>query len=189
MKIWSINDVCIAFPCSIFHLVLLGLFIAFLTFHSPLYPQGSFFFWVRVSIFIIFILCSFVYATDLYPLFQKNSLCTIKNHANVCCVQFSPHSTHMLAFTSADYKTYCYDLRNVSIPWCVLAGHEKAVSYARFLDAGTLVSASTDNTLKVWDLKKTSSNSLSRDACILTHKGHTNEKVGWCLSHNWTLFS
>lgn len=113
---------------------------------------------------------------------QRNSLCTIKSHANVCCVQFSPHSTHLLAFSSADYKTYCYDLRNVSVPWCVLAGHEKAVSYAKFLDAGTLVSASTDNTLKIWDLKKTSSNSLSKDACISSLRGHTNEKVSWCLS-------
>ncbi|KAH6805126.1 hypothetical protein C2S51_029957 [Perilla frutescens var. frutescens] len=120
----------------------------------------------------------------IWSINDKNSSCTIRNHANVCCVQFSPYSTHLLAFSSADYKTYCYDLRNVSVPWCVLAGHEKAVSYAKFLDAGTLVSASTDNTLKVWDLKKTSSNSLSRDACILTHRGHTNEKNFVGLSVN-----
>lgn len=108
---------------------------------------------------------------------QRNSLCTIRNNANVCCVQFSAHSPHLLSFTSADYKTYCYDLRNVSTPWCILAGHQKTVSYAKFLDSETLVSASTDNTLKIWDLKKTSSNCLSRDACILTLRGHTNEKV------------
>ncbi|KAI3453791.1 hypothetical protein Pfo_010454 [Paulownia fortunei] len=112
----------------------------------------------------------------IWSINDKNSLCTIRNNANVCCVQFSAHSSHLLAFSSADYKTYCYDLRNVSTPWCILAGHEKAVSYAKFLDAGTLVSASTDNTLKIWDLKKTSSNCLSRDACILTLRGHTNEK-------------
>ncbi|KAK6116984.1 hypothetical protein DH2020_049228 [Rehmannia glutinosa] len=112
----------------------------------------------------------------IWSINERNSLCTIRNNANVCCVQFSPHSTHLLSFSSADYKTYCYDLRNASTPWCVLAGHEKAVSYSKFLDSETLVSASTDNTLKIWDLKKTSSNSLSRDACILTLKGHTNEK-------------
>ncbi|KAL0371891.1 UNVERIFIED_CONTAM: protein SPA1-RELATED 2 [Sesamum calycinum] len=84
----------------------------------------------------------------LWSINEKNSLCTIRNNANVCCVQFSAYSTHLLSFSSADYKTYCYDLRNVSTPWCTLAGHEKAVSYAKFLDAGTLVSASTDNTLK-----------------------------------------
>lgn len=108
---------------------------------------------------------------------QKNSLCTIRSNANVCSVKFSDASSHLLAFTSADYKTYCYDLRNISVPWCVLAGHTKAVSYAKFLDASTIVSASIDNTLKIWDLNKTSSNCLSRDACILTLKGHTNEKV------------
>ncbi|KAL3498962.1 hypothetical protein ACH5RR_041694 [Cinchona calisaya] len=107
---------------------------------------------------------------------ERNSLCTIRNNANVCCVQFSAQSTYLLAFSSADYKTYCYDLRNISTPWCILAGHEKAVSYAKFLDAETLVSASTDNTLKIWDLNKTSSSGLSRDACILTLRGHANEK-------------
>ncbi|KAK4490784.1 hypothetical protein RD792_001497 [Penstemon davidsonii] len=112
----------------------------------------------------------------LWSINDKNSLCTIRSNANVCSVQFSADSAHLLAFSSADYKTYCYDLRNVSTPWCILAGHEKAVSYAKFLDAGTIVSASTDNTLKIWDLSKTSSNGLSRNACILTLKGHTNEK-------------
>ncbi|KAK4400928.1 protein SPA1-RELATED 2 [Sesamum angolense] len=62
----------------------------------------------------------------LWSINEKNSLCTIRNNANVCCVQFSAYSTHLLSFSSADYKTYCYDLRNVSTPWCILAGHEKA---------------------------------------------------------------
>nr|GLL27618.1 protein SPA1-RELATED 2 [Ipomoea trifida] len=107
----------------------------------------------------------------------KNSICTIRNNANVCCVQFSPYSGNFLSYSSADYRTYCYDLRNVSTPWRILVGHEKAVSYAKFLDAETLISASTDNTLKIWDLNKTSSNALSTDSCILTLRGHTNEKV------------
>ncbi|KAE9451988.1 hypothetical protein C3L33_16105, partial [Rhododendron williamsianum] len=88
---------------------------------------------------------------------------------------FSPHSSHLLAFGSADYKTYCYDLRNVSNPWCILDEHDKAVSFVKFLDSETLVSASTDNTLKLWDLNKTSSTDLSATS-ILTLKGHTNEK-------------
>jgi len=96
-------------------------------------------------------------------------------------VQFSSHSTHLLAFGSADYRTYCYDLRNVRAPWCVLAGHDKAVSYVKFLDFETLVTASTDNTLKIWDLNKTSSSGLSPSACSLTLGGHTNEKVSLTL--------
>ncbi|CAI9094266.1 OLC1v1029975C3 [Oldenlandia corymbosa var. corymbosa] len=113
----------------------------------------------------------------LWSINEKNSLCTIRNNANVCCVQFSAASSNFVAFSSADYKTYCYDLRNISTPWCILAGHEKAVSYAKFLDSETLVSASTDNSLKIWDLKRTSSGGLSRDACALTLRGHSNEKV------------
>lgn len=102
---------------------------------------------------------------------------TIRNIANVCCVQFSPHSSHLLAFGSADYKIYCYDLRKANAPWSVLAGHEKAVSYVKFIDSATLVSASTDNTLKLWDLSKSSSVGLSNSACSLTLGGHKNEKV------------
>ncbi|KAE8662057.1 hypothetical protein F3Y22_tig00113721pilonHSYRG00168 [Hibiscus syriacus] len=55
-------------------------------------------------------------------------------------------------------------------------GHDKAVSYVKFLDSGTVVTASTDNTLKLWDLNKTSSGGLSSNACSLTFRGHTNEK-------------
>ena len=66
----------------------------------------------------------------------------------MCCVQFSSSSNHLLAFGSADYKVYCYDLRYVKTPWCTLAGHEKAVSYVKFMDSETIVSASTDNSLK-----------------------------------------
>ncbi|CAJ1927449.1 unnamed protein product [Sphenostylis stenocarpa] len=112
----------------------------------------------------------------LWSISERNCLGTIRNVANVCCVQFSAHSSHLLAFGSADYSTYCYDLRNLRSPWCVLAGHRKAVSYVKFLDSETLVSASTDNTLKIWDLNKTSPVGSSINACSLTLSGHTNEK-------------
>jgi len=109
---------------------------------------------------------------------QKNSLGTIRNAANICCVQFSSYSTNLLFFGSADFKVYGYDLRHTRIPWCTLTGHGKAVSYVKFIDAEAVVSSSTDNSLKLWDLKKTSSTGLSSDACALTYKGHSNEKVG-----------
>ncbi|TKY60701.1 SPA1-related 2 protein [Spatholobus suberectus] len=115
-------------------------------------------------------------SVKLWSINEKNSLGTIKNVANVCCVQFSTHSSHLLALGSADHSTYCYDLRNLKSPWCVLAGHRKAVSYVKFLDFETLVSASTDNTLKIWDLDKTSPVGPSTSACSLTLSGHTNEK-------------
>ncbi|KAK8599145.1 hypothetical protein V6N13_077079 [Hibiscus sabdariffa] len=115
-------------------------------------------------------------SVKLWSINEKNCLGTIKNIANVCCVQFSAHSTHLLAFGSADYKTYCYDLRNARAPWCVLGGHDKAVSFVKFVDSETVVTASTDNTLKLWDLNRTSSGGLSSNACSLTFHGHTNEK-------------
>ena len=125
---------------------------------------------------ILAAICLKAYALQTF--LQKSSISTIRNIANVCCVQFSSHSTHLLAFGSADYRTYCYDLRNARAPWCVLAGHDKAVSYVKFLDSETLVTASTDNSLKIWDLNKTSSSSSSVSACSVTLGGHTNEKVG-----------
>ncbi|RZC84914.1 hypothetical protein C5167_047698 [Papaver somniferum] len=123
----------------------------------------------------------------LWSLNERKSTCTIRSAANVCCVQFSPYTPHLMAFGSADHKMHCYDLRNTRIPWCSLAGHGKAVSYVKFLDHETLVSASTDNTLKLWDLNQTVFGSLSTNACGLTFKGHTNEKnfVGLAVSDGY----
>lgn len=115
-------------------------------------------------------------SVKLWNITEKSSICTIRNVANVCCVQFSPKSSHLLAFGAADYKTYCYDLRNASKPWCVLAGHARAVSYVKFLDSETLISASTDSTLKLWDLNKTGTSAVANEGCISTLRGHTNEK-------------
>ncbi|XP_027336757.1 protein SUPPRESSOR OF PHYA-105 1-like isoform X4 [Abrus precatorius] len=115
-------------------------------------------------------------SVKLWNISERNSMGTIWNPANICCVQFSAYSTNLLFFGSADYKVYGYDLRHTRIPWCTLSGHGKAVSYVKFIDAETVVSASTDNSLKLWDLNKTSSSALSSDACVLTFKGHSNEK-------------
>lgn len=109
--------------------------------------------------------------------FKEGSIGTIKTEANVCCVQFPSDSAHLIAFGSADYKVYCYDLRSTRLPWRVLINHSKAVSYVKFLDSDTIVSASTDNTLKLWELSK---QNVVGGVCrtpSLTYTGHTNEKV------------
>ncbi|KAL5989232.1 hypothetical protein ACLOJK_010122 [Asimina triloba] len=116
-------------------------------------------------------------SVKIWSINEERCVSTIRNVANVCCVQFSCYSTHLLAFGSADYKIYCYDLRNTRLPWCTLAGHGKAVSYVKFLDPCTLVSASTDSTLKLWDLSKTTASGLSMNACNLALSGHANEKA------------
>ncbi len=110
-------------------------------------------------------------------LLQESSIGTIKTKANVCCIQFPPDSGHLLTFGSADYKIYCYDLRTTRQPLCILASHNKAVSYVKFVDPTTLVSASTDNTLKLWDLKRANMTPNALTMCSLTYTGHTNEKV------------
>lgn len=55
---------------------------------------------------------------------------------------------------SADHNIYYYDLRNISQPLHTLGGHRKAVSYVKFLSNNELGSASTDNTLRLWDVKE-----------------------------------
>ncbi|KAK1267768.1 Protein SPA1-RELATED 3 [Acorus gramineus] len=113
------------------------------------------------------------------------SIGTIRTKANVCSVQFPPDSARSLAIGSADHKIYCYDLRNTRIPWCTLVGHTKTVSYVKFIDSSTLVSASTDNTLKLWDLSMNTSRVL--DTPVQTFTGHTNIKnfVGLSISDGY----
>lgn len=46
-----------------------------------------------------------------------------------------------------------YDLRSTKSPLALYKGHKKAVSYVKFLDSKTIVSASTDSQLKLWNLE------------------------------------
>ncbi|KAK5812192.1 hypothetical protein PVK06_027609 [Gossypium arboreum] len=95
--------------------------------------------------FVDFLRCIQRNSLVVVMIYEKSYLGTIRNIANVCCVQFSTHATHLLAFGYVDYKTYYYDLRNARVPWCVLDGHDKAVSYVKFLDSKTIVTASTEH--------------------------------------------
>lgn len=110
----------------------------------------------------------------LWNINQEGSVGTINTNANVCSVQFPPDSAWLLAFGSADYKIYCYDLRNIKTPWCILANHKKTVSNVKFLDSTNLVSASIDGTLKLWDLATSTGGVLHNP--VLTYSGHKNEK-------------
>jgi len=103
-----------------------------------------------------------------------HSVATIEAKANVCCVQFSPNSSYHLAYGSADHGVHFYDLRNTKCPLSVFAGHEKAVSYVKFLDSHTLVSASTDNQLKLWNLSSSSEPESSKYAAVRSFRGHLN---------------
>ncbi|KAG4960796.1 hypothetical protein JHK82_037473 [Glycine max] len=113
------------------------------------------------------------------------SVGTIKTKANVCCVQFPLDSARFLAFGSADHRIYYYDLRNLKMPLCTLVGHNKTVSYIKFVDTVNLVSASTDNTLKLWDLSTCASRVI--DSPIQSFTGHANVKnfVGLSVSDGY----
>ncbi|KAI3988356.1 hypothetical protein MKX01_012145 [Papaver californicum] len=113
-------------------------------------------------------------AVKLWNINQGRSICTIKTKANVCCVQFPPDSSCSLTVGSADHKIYCYDLRSTRTPLSTLIGHTKTVSYVKYLDSTTLVSASTDNSLKLWDLSACTSHII--DSPLQTFTGHTNSR-------------
>ncbi|KAJ2025282.1 hypothetical protein GGI06_000648 [Coemansia sp. S85] len=123
---------------------------------------------------------------------KRTSVMTIEGKANVCCVRFNQLHGNILIFGSADHNVHCFDLRMPKQPLCVLRGHRKAVSYTRFLSPDEIISASTDSSLKLWNMRT--------QECVRTFSGHTNEKnfVGlttsgseWiaCGSENNTMYS
>ncbi|XP_071725893.1 protein SPA1-RELATED 4 isoform X2 [Rutidosis leptorrhynchoides] len=124
-------------------------------------------------------------SVKLWNINQGTSVGTIKTKANVCCVQFPSDSSNCLAFGSADHRIYYYDLRNPSVPLFTLVGHNKTVSYVKFVDSSTLVSSSTDNTLKLWDLSESTSHII--DSPIQSFTGHMNVKnfVGLSVSDGY----
>ncbi|KAK8524306.1 hypothetical protein V6N13_015334 [Hibiscus sabdariffa] len=99
---------------------------------------------------------------------QEASVLDINLKANVCSVKYNPGSSVHVAVSTADHQIHYYDLRNISKPLYVFGGHKKAVSYVKFLSNHELASASTDSTLRLWDVKE---NSLLR-----TFRGHKNER-------------
>ncbi|XP_035453808.2 E3 ubiquitin-protein ligase COP1 [Spodoptera frugiperda] len=104
----------------------------------------------------------------LWALNAERSVATLEAKFNVCCVRFNPRSSCHLAFGSADHCVHYYDLRAPRAPLAVFRDHRKAVSYVKFLDARTLVSASTDSALKLWRVES--------PRCVRSFTGHANEK-------------
>eukprot|EP00262_Sarcandra_glabra_P011055 TRINITY_DN26753_c0_g1_i1.p1 TRINITY_DN26753_c0_g1~~TRINITY_DN26753_c0_g1_i1.p1 ORF type:complete len:682 (-),score=87.53 TRINITY_DN26753_c0_g1_i1:165-2210(-) len=99
---------------------------------------------------------------------QEACVVNIDMKANICCVKYNPGSSIYVAVGSADHHIHYYDLRNASVPVHVFSGHRKAVSYVKFLSNNELASASTDSTLRLWD--------VNENCPVRTFRGHTNEK-------------
>ncbi|XP_027184854.1 E3 ubiquitin-protein ligase COP1-like isoform X1 [Coffea eugenioides] len=99
---------------------------------------------------------------------QEASVLNIDMKANICSVKYNPGSSIHIVVGSADHHIHYYDLRNTSQPVHIFSGHRKAVSYVKFLSNSELASASTDSTLRLWDVKE--------NIPLRTFRGHTNEK-------------
>lgn len=133
--------------------------------------------------------CSDDSTVKLWSVHEEASLATLQLHANVCSVQFSPESPHLLACGCANFRTYLFDLRNTAQPLACVHGHRRAVSYVRWLGGEQLVTASTDNTLKLWSVPtmasagiahcaggREASASAASTACITAYGGHLNQR-------------
>ncbi|KAH6775933.1 Transducin/WD40 repeat-like superfamily protein [Perilla frutescens var. hirtella] len=99
---------------------------------------------------------------------QEASVLNIDMKANICSVKYNPGSSVHIAVGSADHHIYYYDLRNINQPLHILSGHRKAVSYVKFLSNNELASASTDSTVRLWDVKE--------NVPLRVFRGHANEK-------------
>ncbi|XP_047336623.1 E3 ubiquitin-protein ligase COP1-like isoform X2 [Impatiens glandulifera] len=108
---------------------------------------------------------------------QETSVINIDMKANICCVKYNPASSFHVAVGSADHLIHYYDLRKTTHPLLVFSGHNKTVSYVKFLSSEQLASASTDSTLRLWDVK-------ANMPVHTTFKGHKNEKNFVGLSAN-----
>ncbi|CAN8244580.1 unnamed protein product [Cochlearia groenlandica] len=90
--------------------------------------------------------------------------------AAICSVEFDPLGGSLLAVGSSDRNAYVYDIRRLVEPILVLDGHTKTVTYARFMDSRTIVTGSTDGSLKLWDII------ANERRVVRTYRGHVNSR-------------
>lgn len=119
------------------------------------------------------------FTVKLWATNASHSILSLEAKVNVCCVKFNPSSRFQLAFGSADHSVHYYDLRSTKAPLRVFKGHQKAVSYVKFVNDTDLVSASTDSQLKLWN--------VNSPTCLRSFHGHVNEKnfVGLATDGNY----
>ncbi|KAJ4950088.1 hypothetical protein NE237_026920 [Protea cynaroides] len=86
----------------------------------------------------------------------------------VCCVEFERCGGSLVAIGCADQRAYIYDVRKMLEPVMVFKGHQKTVTYVRFLGEGKMVSAGTDGCLKLWNMED--------GRVIRTYRGHVNSR-------------
>ncbi|KAG8488380.1 hypothetical protein CXB51_016563 [Gossypium anomalum] len=104
------------------------------------------------------------------------SVISIDMKANICCVKYNPGSsndiaTDLLIFITITIGKLLY-IYKASFEEAILqftcSVDKKGVSYVKFLSENELISASTDSTLRLWDVKK--------NLPLRSFRGHTNKK-------------
>ncbi|KAJ3695109.1 hypothetical protein LUZ60_000486 [Juncus effusus] len=124
-------------------------------------------------------------SVKIWHINQPGSVGTIRTKANLCSVSFQSDSARHIAVGSADHSVYYYDLRSLRSPLATLRGHTKTVSYVKFMDPGTIVSSSTDGSVKLWEVGKEKERVV--EGASQTFTGHLNTKnfVGLSISDGY----
>ncbi|KAJ3152398.1 hypothetical protein HDU86_005576 [Geranomyces michiganensis] len=115
-----------------------------------------------------------VHTGKFWSVNERKAVGTVQSSVNLCTVKWNPEHHSQVAFGSADHHIHYYDIRNLASPLHVFQGHSKAVSYVNFVNANTLLSCSTDSTLRAWDVAESIRTGESK--CTQTYTGHVNVK-------------
>ena len=119
----------------------------------------------------------------IWNLQQSSSVACLKTPSNACSVHYSPKRATMLAVACANHCSYIFDTRRVDSPLAVLSGANRAVSYVRFMDASTVIGASTDNAIRSWDVSNVT------DTPLQTAQSHQEEYTGHVNERNFVGLS
>ena len=76
-----------------------------------------------------------------------------------------------MAAGCADHNVYIFDFRFTRGPLSAMSGHDKAVSYIKFLSPTEVVSASTDSSLKLWSVKPGGAGGAEQDKAGMVRRG------------------
>eukprot|EP01025_Chloroclados_australasicus_P021758 TRINITY_DN22751_c2_g1_i1.p1 TRINITY_DN22751_c2_g1~~TRINITY_DN22751_c2_g1_i1.p1 ORF type:complete len:832 (-),score=44.30 TRINITY_DN22751_c2_g1_i1:691-3186(-) len=106
----------------------------------------------------------------IWNMYKSESVQSVKVSAQVCSVQFHPINCNIIAVGCTNNKAYQYDLRRLGCgPVTTVNGHERTVSYVRYVDSNKLVTSSTDSTAKLWDISES-----NKPRILQTYSDHVN---------------
>lgn len=107
---------------------------------------------------------------------RDRSVCKLDLSQNVCTVQWTPTNQYHLAVGTVDHVIKMFDIRNSKKPISTFAGHTKAVSYVKFLDASSMISLSTDSSINMWNINPPEPSESGKFEPTKSFQGHKNVK-------------